>query len=82
MSHTAPEDTPRLNTITVAAEEVFQEHNANNIERIDVLAKLVGYTLFCSQLPDRNKAIAEFERMVRGYIERFEMLTTPSAGSA
>jgi hypothetical protein len=75
-----PNNPELLDTLAQAVEDIFNQHAANNIDRMDVLAKLAGYTLFWSQLPDREAALNEFARMTRGNLERFELLKPDPSG--
>ena len=59
MTRKPPEDVERLNAMAQAVHTVFCERNADNMDRIDVLAKLAGCTIAWGVLPDAEAAFVE-----------------------
>jgi hypothetical protein len=82
MTFGPPPDPARLNLIMQAVDDAFRAHEADSIERIDVLAKATGFALAWSEPPDANAAAMEFMRMTVSYRDRFALLKTPPGGTA
>ena len=78
----ADQNPEQLNAIIQAVEDVFLRHNANNLDRIDVLAQAAGYALSWSAPPDPEAALVKFADMVRDYRDRFALLTSKPEGTA
>lgn len=76
-----PENSKKLNAILAAVDNTFRAHDADNHDRIDVLAKLTSVAI-CFYAPDRDRAIDEFIRMVRGYFQPLDTLAAKPESTA
>lgn len=82
MARVPPPDPSKLDAIFDDVERVFRDHSADNHDRIDVLAKHLGFAFWFSKMPDQDEAFAEFVWMARQYMLRLVVLNTKPEGSA